>query len=203
MGVGVNQARQQPGAYSSWSSSRALIVGLPACDSGKRVPTSARPGTSISTESLRSSSFSCSIRKSMLTRACFLQFSQFRTVDDGRESGQRIRAQLDLPVQPDAVEIAVIEPEHRVVGGDILVPHRRAGRHVAAVMRLDREVLIAAAGLAAESSRPSREVSHPRSRERTAAHPRIASGTPGATARTDSRDACTRCGRPCSPARAK
>ena len=64
-------------AYSSSSSSRALTVGLPACDNGKCVPISSWPSTSISTDSFRSRSLSCSMRKSMLISACSLQFSQF------------------------------------------------------------------------------------------------------------------------------
>lgn len=45
----------------------------------------------------------------------------------------------------------MIEPEHRVVGRDILIRHRRADRRMAAVMRLYREVLVAAGVVRAPS----------------------------------------------------
>src|SRR5262249_35091517 len=62
-----------PGAHPSSRSSPALIVGLPACAIGKRSPRSGRPGTSISTESVRSRISSGSSRKSRLTSACLAQ----------------------------------------------------------------------------------------------------------------------------------
>ena len=49
----------------------------------------------------------------------------------------------------------MIEPEDRIVGGDVLVGHGRPGRDMAAIMRLDGELLVARAAAEARIAAPA------------------------------------------------